>query len=275
MAITALPIAPSPTLRPTTFQTECEAFFQALPTFATEANLAIEALNLNDTTATSTTSLSATAASKTITVVEAGKGFVVGQAVLVAYTTDPTTWMHGIVTGWTSGTKELIISVDMIGVGTSGAGPFTAWSISMAPPVDTDSWPWIIDLNVFTTPGAATGWSTITADSSCIGGGYLKTLDTGAASISWPVQMSAGTWTISLLHRKDADAGTYNFELDGVAVGTSVDGYAASPARNTLSTVADIAVASSGIKTFKINRAQVPASRVYGEIQAVRLIRTA
>lgn len=278
MAITPLTSpGPSPVLYPATFETDTELFHREIITTVSEMNTAIEALNLNDTTATSATSLSATVASKTLTVVETGKGFVIGMDVKVSYTTDATTWMHGTVTAWNSGTKELIISVDMIGVGVSGAGPFTAWSICMSPPVDNSGLlvPWIINLDPFMTPGSATYWSTISVNAACIYGGILATTGAAGAEITWPVILAAGTWKISLMHTKDSVVGHYHFLIDGVDVGTDIDGYNATPVYNVVSTIADIAVAASGKKTFKISLEQIPAAKLYGYIQNIQLIRTA
>ena len=80
-------------------------------------------------TGTSVTGLTIGTGAKTLTV-ETNKGFVVGMSVKIAYTTTPTTWMHGDITSYTSATGELIVTVGT----TSGSGTQSVWTISLSSP---------------------------------------------------------------------------------------------------------------------------------------------
>lgn len=91
---------------------------------------AASAVNSPGTSGTSTTSLSVSAASKSLTT-QTGKNFVVGQPVMIARTSDPgVTWMSGNITAYDSGTGAMTVNC----VITSGSGTFTDWTISLTAP---------------------------------------------------------------------------------------------------------------------------------------------
>lgn len=125
MAITPLPVPPSRSA-PLTFSTLANAFLSALPTFATEANATAEAMNLNDTSDTSASSITIGTGAKTFTVT-AGKSFLPGMSLKIARTSSPSNWMYGDVT--TYSTNQLVMNI--INIQGSG-GPFTDWTISFA-----------------------------------------------------------------------------------------------------------------------------------------------
>lgn len=79
------------------------------------------------TETTSVTSNSISVGTKTFTV-EAGKGFIAGQSLSIAYTTTPTNRMFAVVTSYNSTTGELVVEVQAI----EGSGTYTAWSIALA-----------------------------------------------------------------------------------------------------------------------------------------------
>lgn len=128
MTITALPTPPSRS-SPSTFSERADAFLAALPTFVNEVNAVAAAMDLNDVAATSTTSLAIGTGSKTLTV-ETGKSFQPGMSVKIAYTADPTNWMHGDVISYNAGTGELVANVTAI----LGSGTQTAWTVSLSAP---------------------------------------------------------------------------------------------------------------------------------------------
>ena len=130
MTITALPSPPS-RANPTTFSAQADALMNGLPLFVTEANATAAAMNLNSTTSVSTTSLTVGTGSKSLTV-EAGKSYQVGMFVMVAYTTTPTTWMHGVVTAYNSGSGALTVTVDAV----MGSGTQTAWTVTQSAPTE-------------------------------------------------------------------------------------------------------------------------------------------
>jgi hypothetical protein len=87
------------------------------------------AVNAPGTSATSTTSLTIDGNNKTLTI-QTGKSIVPGMFAMLAYTTDPTKWMYGIVTAYNSGTGSLTLS----NVTYSGSGTFAAWTLSLSAP---------------------------------------------------------------------------------------------------------------------------------------------
>jgi hypothetical protein len=94
---------------------------------ANAANSAISAINSAGTQATSVTSLAVGAGSKSFTLAQTGKAFVVGQFVAITRTSSPTdTAMAGAITAFTAGTGAITVNVtDSIGTGT-----FTDWTIT-------------------------------------------------------------------------------------------------------------------------------------------------
>lgn len=102
-----------------------------VPDTADSGNLRwlLQNLTSDGFTSVSTTSLAVAVGSKTLTV-ETNKGFVVGMSVKIAYTTTPTTWMHGDVTAYNPATGSLTVNVTTI----SGSGTQTAWTVSMSAP---------------------------------------------------------------------------------------------------------------------------------------------
>lgn len=128
MTITALPDAPS-RLSPSDFSTKADAFIAALATFVTEANALAVAMNLNATTANSTTELTIGTGAQNLTV-DTGKSYQPGMSVKIARTSSPSNWMHGDVTSYNAGTGALVVNVlDVLGSGT-----YTDWTITFSAP---------------------------------------------------------------------------------------------------------------------------------------------
>jgi hypothetical protein len=137
--------------------------------------------------------------------------------------------------------------------------------------------PWMVDINVFATPAANTNWNALSGnDSTWLFGYLLQSSGAQNAEASWPVSLSAGTWTIEFMSRKSTNIGIYTVSIDGVSVGT-VDGYAASPASNQRSSITGIAVTPSGVKTlnFKMATKNASSSSYFGNLAYIRLLRTA
>jgi len=127
MAITALPTPPSRSA-PSTFSTLADAFIAALPVFVTEANAQAAALELNDTTDTSASSVAIGTGAKTFTVT-AAKSFQPGMWIVIADTAAPSTnSMIAQITSY-SGTT-LVVNV----VNVFGSGTIAAWTISQSVP---------------------------------------------------------------------------------------------------------------------------------------------
>lgn len=160
MSVTPLPDVPQRS-DPANFSARADAFLGALPTFCDELNDTADAVTASETTAggyanaaaasasaasadaasanaaavaaasasamsgTSTTSTTIGTGSKSLTT-QTGKSFLVGQFVVVAYTTTPANYMLGQVTSYTSGTGAIVVNVTQTG----GSGTYAAWTIS-------------------------------------------------------------------------------------------------------------------------------------------------
>jgi hypothetical protein len=126
MAITALPTPPNRNMTPEQFIAAADAFLEALPQFQEEANAAAEAMNLNDTSGTSSTSNSIGTGAKTFTA-NTGKSWLPGMFIVIADTAAPSTnSMIAQVTSYNSGTGALVV----YSWGFLGSGTKTAWTIS-------------------------------------------------------------------------------------------------------------------------------------------------
>lgn len=123
---TPLPTPPN-TIRPETFAAEMDDFLGALPTFQAELDALGSAFALS-VTSTSATSLTVGTGSQSLTV-QAGKGYVPGMDVVLAYTTTPTIRMTGTVTSYNATTGALVLEVPSGAAW--GSGTCAAWSVSI------------------------------------------------------------------------------------------------------------------------------------------------
>jgi hypothetical protein len=129
MSISALPTPPSLTDSQDTYSQKALAFLGALPTLQTEINTEVDRINqlaFGSFSANSTSSLTIGTGSKSLTI-ESGKGFVIGQPVLIASTAAPSNYMTGQVTSYNSSTGALVVNVTAIG----GSGTVASWAISI------------------------------------------------------------------------------------------------------------------------------------------------
>ena len=126
-----IPALPSLDRTSATFKTDLDAFFltdlpATIPAFNDEI-ARINSIGFGSYTATSATSLTIGAGSKSLTV-DTGKSFGIGQAVVLTSTSSPTMYMNGTVTAHNSSTGALTVNV----VDFSGSGTFTAWTINVS-----------------------------------------------------------------------------------------------------------------------------------------------
>lgn len=98
---------------------------QSVAVAAFAVNAVTSALGGATTTATSTTSVIIATGSKSLTLSESGKGYVVGQFVLLASAVSPSNYMIGQVTSF-SGTA-LVVNVTT----TNGSGTLANWTVSV------------------------------------------------------------------------------------------------------------------------------------------------
>lgn len=123
--MTPAPTVPN-TLAPSTFASDMDAFLAWMAVFSGEIQTAGSAFGLSITSA-ATDSLVIGTGSKALAA-EAGKGFIPGMEIIVAYTTDGAKRMIGTVTSYDSGTGALVVNVTSV----QGAGTYALWSIGPA-----------------------------------------------------------------------------------------------------------------------------------------------
>lgn len=180
-AVTPIPELPiRATMTDEDFSQQVGESFAAIPLFITELNAFAEAMNLNSTNGTSTTSLLIENATKNLTV-EPGKSYVPGQTLKIASTASPTNWMVGDVLSYNTGTGLLSVAAQY----KQGSGTFAAWTISLSPPV-----PVTIPADtvmLFYMDAAPTGWTQRTD----IGSDHaLKVVNAGGGTLGGSVNFS-------------------------------------------------------------------------------------
>jgi len=126
--ITLFEVIPSRS-NPATFPIDMDLFLSQLALFASQMNMVAIAMNLVSVSATSTTSLTIGLGSQTLTV-DAGKSYLPGQSVKIAYTVDPVNWMHGDVITYDVDTGVLVVNISTI----NGSGTQAAWTITLSAP---------------------------------------------------------------------------------------------------------------------------------------------
>ena len=132
MAIDPLPDPPSRS-EPAEFSDKADDFLSALPLFGEQCNDVAEAMNLNDTSSTSSTSVVIGTGSKSLTV-DVSKSYLPGMYVQIARTSDSDNWMNGVVTSYNSGTGALVVNVGHY----TGGCNYTNWTITFSAAVLDD-----------------------------------------------------------------------------------------------------------------------------------------
>jgi len=165
------------------------------------------------TNSTSTTSLSIATGSKSLTLVESGKAYIVGQYVIIASTTSPSNNMIGQITSF-SGTS-LVVNVTVI----NGSGTISAWSISVTAVPSSTSY---LPLAGGTMTGAITFASGQTVDGTN-GIGYINIPQNSQSAAYTLVAADAGK---HIFHPStDANARTFTIPANGSVaypIGTAI-----------------------------------------------------
>jgi hypothetical protein len=185
---------------------------------------AASAVNAPGTSATSTTSLSLSAGTKSLTLVQTGKLFAIGQRIVIARTADPAnSRMVGTLSSADTGTGALVATVAFSDV--RGSGTFTDWTISLAGESSTLPSPGVPDAGkvlgvdgggqyaLITAPtrgvgaGTASGNTTLTAAS-----GALQAITTTGPG-QWVQLPAADTLTVGIAGFVIQNAGGWDLEI--------------------------------------------------------------
>lgn len=153
------------------------------------------ALNAPGTSATSTSSITIGTGSKSLTLAQTGKNFVVGQYVAIVDSTTTTNYMVGAITAFTSGTGAMTVNVTQI----NGSGTITAWAVTPTAPSQLPAQSGNAG-KVLTTDGNATSWApaglpmvvvTGTTQAAVVGTHYVLT-NVAATTVTLPASATAG-----------------------------------------------------------------------------------
>lgn len=210
-----IPALPSLDRTSATFKTDLDTFFLTqLPATIPAFNAEIERVNqfaFGSYSATSSTSLTIGTGSKSLTI-EAGKGFTIGQPVLIASTAAPSNYMSGQVTAYNSGTGAMTVNVTAIG----GSGTVASWAVSVSAVV------------LATAPSLSqrtiTGTDTLIASDQ---GKLINCSGTFTLSVTAATTLGDGWWC----YVRNTGTGTVTLDPSGAE---TVDGVASGPVRDTI-----------------------------------------
>lgn len=141
---------------------------------------------------------------------------------------------------------------------------------------------WLIDVDVLMTSSSATNWNSNTIDTAAFYNGRKGSTGAQNAEVNYDVVLSAGTWTIEVMHFTFTDAGIMSVQLDDGAgvfaeVGT-IDTYSAALTRNVRTSITGVAVTATARKRrlkLKMTDKNASSTNYAGYIQHVQLRRTA
>jgi hypothetical protein len=215
-----IPLAPPLERTSPAFPDQLDNYFlEWIPDFTLALDQEIERINsfaFGSYSATSTTSLTVGTGSKTLTV-EPGKGFTLGQPVLIASTAAPSTYMNGQVTAYDSTTGVMTVNVTSI----SGSGTAASWSVSVSA--------------VVLVSAAKIAQRTITGTDTLTAGDFGKLVNLNGTFTLTPdaaATLGAGWWC----WLRNVGTGTPTLDPTGAE---TVDGVASGPVRGTILLVCD------------------------------------
>jgi hypothetical protein len=95
-------------------------------------------------------------------------------------------------------------------------------------------------------------------------------------NVSYKLYMAAGTYTMKVISDKSTNRGIVDFDIDTTEIG-SIDIYGSATTYNNISTVDNVTITSSGLKTLKVRLdGKNPSSTAYyAGLQAIWFYRTA
>lgn len=181
-------------------------------------NTALTVLGGATTNSTSTTSLAIGTGSKSLTLVESGKAYIVGQYVIIASTASPSNNMVGQITSF-SGTS-LVVNVTTI----NGSGTISAWSISVtaSPSIAAGGFSTLAIVTSSGTFTIPTG-KTVIKVTVIGGGGGGAAYGGGAGGTGGTTSVASGTQTISTVSA-NGGAGNSGQNSEGALGGTASGG---------------------------------------------------
>lgn len=140
---------------------------------------------------------------------------------------------------------------------------------------------WLIDIPMFPTPtdeGEFTALEEVTVVPQDDPNPYplVRKSTQQYAQVGWDIGLSAGTWTIEMIHHTGPDNGIYQFSIDSTTCGT-IDGYADPGAANERGFVTGITVGTTGKVRLSVqmDAKNTNSGDFYGAIQHLQLRRTA
>lgn len=160
---------------------------EAAASAAASAASATTALNAPGTQATSVTSLAVGIGSRSLTLAESNKAFVVGQFVQIVSTASTANWMVGAITAFTPGTGAMTVNV----TNTGGTGTIAAWTITPTNPPELPSQSGNAG-RFLTTNGSVASWAVtdIVVRSARTSNTILAAADKGSL-----IDITSGTFT--------------------------------------------------------------------------------
>lgn len=134
--------------------------------------------------------------------------------------------------------------------------------------------------NIFISPligsTANTNWSTISQSTDSFFSGLVTSSGAQNASIDLEFYAEEGTYTLDLLHRASTSLGIYTILIDGVELGTKIDGYSTTGG-GVRGSIANVAITTTGVHTLRLlmSDKNSASSNYTGSVSAVALTRTA
>ena len=127
----------------------------------------------------------------------------------------------------------------------------------------------------YSSIGAGT-WAYVVDGAHMTNGYWNNTTTADLDNITYKVRLAIGTYTLRILYYENDDEGIVDFDIAGAEV-ASFDLYNAAPTRNSVQSQAAIAVATAGIKDFRVrvHGKNGASSNHHTRIAAIALWRTA
>lgn len=114
-------------------------------------------------------------------------------------------------------------------------------------------------INVLATPFSNVRWNSIFQSSTHYFGGFVQSDSTQNDEITFQKYLQAGTYTMDVFHSVGTTRGIYSIFIDGVQLGTTIDGFNAAGSSQR-ATIANLVIAGSTIHSIRFLMAAKNAS---------------